>query len=424
MNWYSTRVVSIKGGALLRRFRRIRAFSESLIEGLSDADVCAQSMMDTSPAKWHIAHTTWFFENFVLRPIYPGYWEFDARFSLLFGDETVRDQITRSAKGLLTRPTLAAVLEYRAYVQAAIVRVAAAASPEAEKLIELGCHYEERHQELLVADLLHLFSRNPLEPAVWSLRPARPTMTVPALRWIEGRQGAVEIGAKGAAFAFEVEGPRHIQWLEYHRFASRLTTNGEWLGFMDAGGYGDARLWQPDGWAWVQANKIEAPLYWLRDEAGDWSRQFGLAGVAELDKESPVRNVSYYEADAFARWSGGRLPSEAEWESAAEQLDPSEGNFIERVGAVEPMPAPDRGGLSQMFGDLWEWTNSPAMAYPRFRAVSGSLGNFNERFGSGRYVLKGGSCATPRGHLRASYRHSLYPHQRWQFTGVRLARDD
>jgi ergothioneine biosynthesis protein EgtB len=417
----SARVVQIKATALLRRFERIRSLTMSLITTLSDADASAQSMPDAAPAKWHLAHTTWIFETTVLKKFDRGYREFDAQFSVLFGDQPAR--IPRSLRGVLTRPSLTAIMRYRAHVDAAMGSVILEASPEQQKLIDFACSHEERHQERLVADILHLFAQNPLGPAVWDAPAQRPTKAAPGMRWVAGRVGAVLIGAKDDSLSSESERPRHTQWLERHRLANRLVTNGEWILFVDAGGYKDSRLWLADGWAWVCAKNIEAPLYWRRDENGDWTGQYSLGGLAELDIGAPVRNVSYYEADAFARWSGGRLPTEAEWETAAQGLDPNEGKFMDKAEAVEPKPAEDNAELTQMFGDLWEWTSSPFGAYPGFVA-SQRTANRDEKFMSGRYVLKGGSCVTPRGHVRASYRNFLYPHQRWQFAGVRLARDD
>lgn len=415
-------VVPFNGSALQRRFRRVRALSEALSASLSDADASAQSMPDASPAKWHLAQPTWFFENFVLRKLISGYREFNPAISFLLNDESGA-HLPRASRGLLTRPALKTILDYRAHVDAAMDRATGGISPDGESLIELGCSHEERHQELLTTDILHLFAQNPLTSAIWSPPNAQENTAAPAYRWIDGRQGPVAIGASGTGFAFESESPRHTQWLEAHRLANRLVSNGEWLLFVDSGGYQDARLWLPDGWAWVRANGIEAPLYWRRDESGEWGRQFGLGGSSAFDIGAPVRNVSYFEADAFARWAGARLPTEAEWESAAEQFDSSAGTFLDRAEAVEPQPAPAHAGLTQMFGDTWEWTRSAFLAYPRFQPGS-AVGEYDGKFPTGRFVLRGGSCATPRGHVRASYRHSLLPHQRWQFTGVRLARDD
>ena len=245
-----------------------------------------------------------------------------------------------------------------------------------------------------------------------------------ALRWVEGRHGLIDTGHDGQDFAFDCEGPRHRVWLAPHALADRLVTNGEWRAFIDERGYDTASLWLSDGWAWVRQNRIEAPLYWRRDQGGDWSGQFGLGGLASIDPASPVQHVSYYEADAFARWAGVRLPTEAEWESAAEDLNPEQGTFLDNPGAVRrPVPAPPNDGIRQLFGDLWEWTASAYLPYPGFRPAAGAVGEYNGKFMSGQFVLRGGSCATPRGHVRASYRNFFYPHQRWQFTGVRLAKD-
>jgi ergothioneine biosynthesis protein EgtB len=409
--------------ALRDQFHRVRAFSLALSRNLSDADASAQSMPDASPVKWHLAHTTWFFETFVLRDRLPHYSLFDSRFPFLFNSyyEAEGARIARASRGLLTRPSLDQIRSYRAYVDEAMEEAFDDLSPEAAALVELGCHHEQQHQELIFTDILHLFAQNPLLPAVWGSRPENAAAP-PPMRWMEGRQGPVEIGHDGAGFAFDCEGPRHMEWVHPHRLASRLVTNGEWRAFVDDGGYGNASLWLSDGWAWVRQNAIEAPLYWRRADDGDWVRQFGLGGLEAIDPAEPVRHVSYYEADAFARWAGARLPTEAEWESAAEALDPSEGTLADAAEAVRPRPA-SRPGLSQMFGDLWEWTASAYLAYPGFRAAPGAVGEYNGKFMSGQFVLRGGSCATPRGHLRASYRNFFYPHQRWQFMGLRLAKD-
>ncbi|MEP9348407.1 ergothioneine biosynthesis protein EgtB [Xanthobacter sp. KR7-225] len=411
--------------AAARRFARVRKLSLDLAAPLSDADATAQSMPDASPSKWHLAHTTWFFETFVLRDHVPNHRSFDGRFAFLFNSyyEAEGARIARPRRGLLTRPSLDEVRAYRAAVDAEIERVLPDLPPATLALVELGCHHEEQHQELLLTDLLHLFAQNPLTPAAYAPA-ARPPGAVPEpLRWVEGRAGTAEIGHSGDGFAFDCEGPRHVTWLQPHALADRLITNGEWRDFMADGGYGTASLWLADGWAWLRENGIEAPAYWRRDAAGAWSQHFGLDGLREIDLSAPVRHVSYYEADAFARWAGARLPTEAEWESAAARLDPASGNFLDAPVAACPLPARGGDGLRQMFGDVWEWTGSAYLAYPGFRPAAGAIGEYNGKFMSGQFVLRGGSCATPRGHVRASYRNFFYPHQRWQFTGVRLAKD-
>ncbi len=410
---------------LLERFIRVRALTSALAANLSDADATAQSMPDASPAKWHLAHVTWFFETFVLRDHVSSYRPFDARWPFLFNSyyEAEGERIARPSRGLLTRPSLDEVRAYRAHVDAAIEAVWDELPEAAHTLIELGCHHEEQHQELLLTDMLHLLAQNPLAPALWPGEPRRPSATPDGIHWIEGRSGPVEIGHDGEGFAFDCEGPRHVTWLQPHLLADRVVTNGEWRAFIEDGGYRTVSLWLSDGWAWVREHGIEAPLYWRRDEAGLWSARFGLDGLAAMDAAAPVRHVSYYEADAYARWAGARLPTEAEWESAAAGFDPAHGHFLDVPCAVRPLPAPDGSGLRQMFGDVWEWTASAYLAHPGFRAAEGAVGEYNGKFMSGQFVLKGGSCATPRGHARASYRNFFYPHQRWQFTGVRLAKD-
>jgi len=407
------------------RFRSVRALTLALAAGLSDADATGQSMPDASPGKWHLAHTTWFFETFVLREHAPGYRLFDERWPFLFNSyyEAEGARYPRPKRGLLTRPSLDEVRAWRAYVEAALEAVWPELDGPARALVELGCHHEEQHQELLLTDLLHLFAQNPLAPAAWPRRPRERGATPGPLRWIEGRERLTEIGHDGEGFAFDCEGPRHRVWLAPHALADRLVTNGEWRAFIADGGYATPALWLSDGWAWVQAEQAEAPLYWRRDKSGEWAMRFGLDGLAPLDPTAPVVHISYYEADAYARWAGARLPTEAEWESAAQALDPARGTFLDEPGPVEPLPAPAAPGLRQMFGDVWEWTASAFLPHPGFRPAEGAVGEYNGKFMSGQFVLKGGSCATPRGHARASYRNFFYPHQRWQFTGLRLAQD-
>jgi ergothioneine biosynthesis protein EgtB len=420
-----TRETPDRAAAILERFRKVRALSLALAADLSDADATAQSMPDASPAKWHLAHTTWFFETFVLRDHVPGYDIFDARWPFLFNSyyEAEGARMARPSRGLLTRPSLDEARAYRAHVEAALEDAWDDLPDAVRMLVELGCHHEEQHQELLVTDILHLFAQNPLAPAVWPAEPRRPSMAPDPIRWIEGRSGRAEIGHDGEGFAFDCEGPRHSVWLAPHALADRVVTNGEWRAFVEDGGYSNAAHWLSDGWAWVRENGIEAPAYWRRDPDGGWSERFGLDGQGPMDLAAPVRHVSYYEADAYAHWAGARLPTEAEWESAAQGLDPTQGHFLDTARAVRPLPASSGNGLRQMFGDVWEWTQSAYLPYPGFRAAEGAVGEYNGKFMSGQFVLRGGSCATPRDHVRASYRNFFYPHQRWQFTGVRLAKD-
>jgi ergothioneine biosynthesis protein EgtB len=406
--------------SLSERFSAVRALTEALAAPLSDADATVQSMPDASPAKWHLAHTTWFFETFVLRDHVPGYRLHDERFPFLFNSyyEAEGRRHARHRRGMITRPTLAEVLEYRAVVTDALVQALPSVSNEVAELVTLGCHHEEQHQELLLTDMLHLFSENPLEPAIWPGARKVPVGVPPPIGWKERGDDLVEIGHDGRGFAFDCEGPRHRTLLTPHALADRTITNGEWAAFIADGGYREPRHWLSDGWAWVKADAIEAPLYWEQRD-GVWTR-FGLDGRRPIDPAAPVTHVSFFEADAYASWAGARLPTEAEWETAAGPEDALAGNFLDAAGPVEPRPAQHGPAF---FGDVWEWTGSAYRPYPRFAAADGAVGEYNGKFMSGQFVLRGGSCATPRGHVRASYRNFFYPHQRWQFTGVRLAKD-
>ena len=404
-------------------FSAVRRLTLALAEPLSDADATVQSMPDASPAKWHLAHTSWFFETFVLRDHVAGYRAFDDRWAYLFNSyyEAEGARHARTARGMITRPSLDEIRAYRAHVDAALIEALPTLGDEARALVMLGCNHEQQHQELLLTDIQHLFARNPLEPAMFAAASAMPAPAPPPLAWIEGREGVVEIGHGGGGFAFDCEGPRHQALLTPHALASRPVTNGEWLEFMRGGGYCEARHWLSDGWAWVKAEAIDAPLHWRRD--GDAWMRFGLDGLRPVNPAAPVTHVSLYEADAYASWAGARLPTEAEWESGAQDLDPAQGNFLDRPVAARPRACEQADGLAQMFGDVWEWTGSAFRPHPGFRPAPGAVGEYNGKFMSGQFVLKGGSCATPRGHVRASYRNFFYPHQRWQFTGLRLAKD-
>ena len=404
-------------------YRQVRAATLRLVDGLSDADLTPQSAEFASPGKWHLAHTTWFFEQFLLGAFGTRYRRFDERFGFLFNSyyNAVGARHERPRRGLLTRPTLAEVLAYRAHVDAAMADLLGSRVPaEAEALVELGLHHEQQHQELLLTDLLHLFAQNPLRPAVRAQAAEPAPAATPALQWVAFDGGNVETGHAGSAFAFDNEQPRHVVALRPFRLASRPVTNREWIAFIEAGAYADPQWWLSDGWDTAQAQRWQAPLYW--ETTDDGARlQMTLAGLQPLALDAPVSHVSFFEADAYARWAGKRLPTEFEWERAARDL-PVQGNFVEQ-GASGPRAAAASTGLQQMFGDVWEWTASPYVAYPGFRTAPGAVGEYNGKFMNGQYVLRGGSCASPRSHLRASYRNFFQPGQRWQFSGLRLAED-
>lgn len=398
-------------------FKRTRARTERLTQGLEVEDMVAQSMEDASPTKWHLAHTTWFFEEFVLRPHAAGYRSPDDRFAYLFNSYYVQagPRYARARRGLVSRPTVRDVMAYREGVDAAVVELLGREDGPAD-LIELGCHHEMQHQELLLTDLLHLLSHNPLDPAYKAPSPA-PLADPAPLDWIAFDGGLLEFGHGGGGFAFDCETPRHASYVAPYRLASRAVTNGEWLAFVEDGGYRTASLWLSDGWGAVEREGWSAPLYWRREDGG-WSA-FGLRGAQPVDPDAPVAHVSYYEADAFARWAGKRLPSEAEWEHAA--ASDIAGNFME-TERFRPRPA-EGPGLAQMWGDVWEWTQSPYVSYPGFRPPAGAIGEYNGKFMANQFVLRGGSAVTPAAQLRRTYRNFFYPHQRWQMTGLRLAED-
>ena len=398
---------------LASRLFATRKLTLDLAAPLSDADATVQPFPDASPAKWHLAHSTWFFETFVLRDHALGYRPFDERWAYLFNSyyEGEGPRHARPKRGMLSRPSLDEVRAYRAHVDEALERAIQALPVAALQLVELGINHEQQHQELLLTDILATFSENPLEPAYGYL-PSPACFAVEPLTFHRGREGIVEIGACEGAFAFDCERPRHRVFLSGHEIAGRKVTNKEWREFIADGGYSTATVWLSDGWDWAQGERITAPLYWRGD-----GTEFTLGGRREIDWAAPVAHVSYYEADAFARWAGARLPTEAEWEDFAASSDPHLGNQLDEAGAVVPRPG---GGL---FGDVWEWTQSAFSSYPGFSPAEGAVGEYNGKFMSGQLVLKGASCATPRGHSRASYRNFFPPHARWQFTGVRLARD-
>jgi ergothioneine biosynthesis protein EgtB len=410
---------------LRARFAAVRALSRDLAAPLSDADATIQPHPDASPAKWHLAHTTWFFETFVLRDHLPGYRSFDQRWAFLFNSyyEGEGDRHARHRRGMLSRPSLEELLRYRDAVDAALDDALLGLPPAAVDLIELGLQHEQQHQELMLMDMLAAVAENPLRPAIWKQWHVSDVSASPPLTWVEQPGGLVEIGHRAAGFAFDAETPCHRHFVQPYSLADRTVTNGEWLRFIADGGYGDPLLWLADGWAWVREHQVRAPLYWFEQDGG-WHR-FGLDGVRPVDPAEPVCHVSFYEADAYARWAGARLPTEAEWEAAAASADPHGGHQLDAAGAVQPRYAGHREPheLRDLFGNVWEWTASAFLPYPGFKPAAGAVGEYNGKFMSGQMVLRGGSCATPRGHLRASYRNFFYPHQRWMFSGLRLARD-
>jgi ergothioneine biosynthesis protein EgtB len=421
----ATKARTLPAAHLASRLFATRKLTLDLARPLSDADATIQPFPDASPAKWHLAHTSWFFETFVLRDHVAEYEPFEERWAYLFNSyyEAEGPRHARPRRGMLSRPSLDEVRAYRAHVDEALDRALPSLPPAALDLIELGINHEQQHQELFLTDILATFAENPLEPAYGHCEEPKATRQSSAedsglLRsarndgWIKGREGIVEIGAGPGGFAFDAERPRHRTFLTAHELAGRRITNGEWREFIRDDGYRTPTLWLSEGWDWVRREAVAAPLYWRDQES-----EFTLAGRRAIDWAAPVAHVSYYEADAFARWAGARLPTEAEWDDFAASADPVTGNQLDEAGAVMPAPG---GGL---FGDLWEWTQSAFAAYPGFAPAEGAVGEYNGKFMSGQFVLKGASCATPRGHSRASYRNFFPPAARWQFTGVRLARD-
>jgi ergothioneine biosynthesis protein EgtB len=415
------RIAGPSSTALFERYRQVRAQTEALAAPLTAEDQLVQSMPDVSPTKWHRAHTTWFFEQFVLNRHKPGYRCFDASYDYLFNSyyEAVGERHPRPQRGLLSRPTAAAVTAYRDHVDEHMAELLAALDPDGPvaALILLGTHHEQQHQELLLTDIKHVFSVNPLRPAYHGVvAVAAGARGCPPLRFVAGESGVVELGHAGEGFHFDNEGPRHRVFLEPHAIADRPVNNGEFLEFVRDGGYRRPSLWLSDGWATVQARGWERPLYWHEDLA----TEFTLAGDCPLDPQAPVSHLSYYEADAFARWAGARLPTEAEWERFAADR-PLQGNLCDS-GVLHPRSL-GGSGVRQLFGDVWEWTASAYAAYPGYRPAPGAVGEYNGKFMCNQLVLRGGSCVTPAGHLRPTYRNFFYPDARWQFSGCRLARD-
>ena len=408
---------------LRQRYRRVRARSEAICAPLLPEDCVIQSMPDVSPPKWHLAHVTWFFETFLLLPFLPGYRTPDPGYDHLFNSyyRTHGAPFPRAQRGLLARPSLAQVSDYRRHVDQAIDVLLADPPPtqagEIQRRLELGLQHEQQHQELLLMDIRHIFAQNPLCPA-YRGDLATPAPGDAALSWLEFPAGLHHLGHAGDGFAFDCERPRHRRFVESFLLASRPVNNAEYRAFIDDGGYGRCELWLADGWDLIQREGWQAPLYW-RQHDGEW-QEMTLGGLRPLDSSAPVCHLSFFEADAYARWAGARLPDEAEWEIAAAD-QPLRGNFLEQ-DLLQPAAA-SGAGLRQLFGDVWEWTASAYRPYPGFTPLEGSLGEYNGKFMSGQMVLRGGCCATPEEHIRASYRNFFYPHMRWQFAGLRLARE-
>jgi ergothioneine biosynthesis protein EgtB len=407
------------------RYRSVRQMSVRLAEPLSPEDCQIQSMPDASPVKWHLAHTSWFFETFVLAPNSPGYRPFHPSFSYLYNSyyNAIGDRVARPIRGLMTRPTLAEVHAYRAAVdramEAYLQSMGESLPASVAEVIELGLNHEQQHQELILTDIKHALSLNPLRPAYREGVATCPEVPAAPFEWVDFPGGLQCVGHDGAGFAFDNEGPRHRVYLEGFRLGSRLVTSGEYRAFMEDGGYSRPELWLSDGWAAVRERRWEAPLYW--EKLHETWAVMTLGGLRPLTDGEPVAHVSYYEADAYARWAGARLPLEAEWEVAAVD-QPLSGNLLED-GQFHPRPAVAGPGLTQCFGDLWEWTRSPYIPYPGSRPAAGALGEYNAKFMCNQLVLRGGSCATPASHIRASYRNFFPPDARWQFSGIRLAND-
>lgn len=407
---------------LMAPYHAVRSATEALVAPLSPEDCALQSMPDCSPTKWHLAHTSWFFETFVLEPTITGYTPFNSAFRVLFNSyyQTVGEQYARPRRALLTRPSLEEIRRYRHYVDDQMTALLQKSlSRELTAIVELGIHHEQQHQELILTDLKHLFSFNPLHP-VYQPRAIIFGATAKPVEWTKYEGGLAQVGHDGTGFAFDNEGPRHQVFLRPYRLASRMVTNAELLAFIDARGYERPEYWLSDGWNKIRAEGWRHPLYWQRRDDNWWT--FTLNGFVPLDPNEPVCHLSYYEADAYARFTGARLPTEMEWEHAAERVE-LRGNFVEN-GRFHPSPLADEStGPQQLYGNVWEWTASSYSPYPGFSPPAGALGEYNGKFMSNQMVLRGGSCATPVSHIRATYRNFFPPDARWQFSGIRLAQD-
>lgn len=409
---------------LLQRYNEVRQFTHKLCEPLVTEDYVIQSMPDVSPTKWHLAHTSWFFEEFVLKQAGNGYKSIDDKYNYLFNSYYVQvgERWSRPHRGLLSRPTVTDIMEYRHYVDEHMLKFFDTADEEKVNeiavVIEIGLNHEQQHQELLLTDIKHVLSINPLHPVYRKAEPKQGD--IENIKWIEFEGGVNKIGHEGDSFFYDNEQPRHKTHLIDFAIANRLVTNKEYIDFIEDGGYGNVPLWLSDGIATVESEGWKAPLYWEKKD-GEW-HHFTLNGFRKVNPDEPVSHVSFYEADAYANWADARLATEHEWETASRQVK-IEGNFVDNEN-YNPVPLQSNGtGIRQMMGDVWEWTRSDYAPYPGYKAPEGAIGEYNGKFMSGQYVLRGGSCATSKSHIRKTYRNFFYPHQRWQFTGIRLAKD-
>ena len=417
------RVLSRKN--LLNQYKAVRNFSMEICKPLITEDFVVQSMPDVSPTKWHLSHTSWFFETFVLNEVSGNYKSLHPQYAYLFNSYYIQagERFERPKRGLLSRPSVKEVFQYRDYVDQNMISFFEGSNEETFKklaqVIEIGLHHEQQHQELMLTDIKHVFSINPLRP-VYIEKEDKNIQRIPSIKWISFGEGIYKIGHSGKGFSYDNETPRHNEYVESFSLASRLITNGEYIKFIEDGGYSKAELWLSDGAAAVDKEKWMAPLYWEKID-GDWWN-FKLTGFKKVSLNEPVCHISFYEADAFARWAGARLPTEAEWETAASSLNIN-GNFVENRD-FHPVPVlEESNGLEQMYGDVWEWTRSSYSPYPGYKTLPGALGEYNGKFMSNQMVLRGGSCATSKTHIRKTYRNFFPPNARWQFTGIRLAKD-
>lgn len=414
---------------IIDSYKAVREFSHTLAEPLEIEDYVVQSMPDVSPTKWHLAHTSWFFETFVLSKVLPDYKSPNQQYAYLFNSYYVQagERHFRPKRGLISRPTVEQTYNYRNHVDESMLNFMENANDkeweDIESVVEIGIHHEQQHQELIVTDIKHVLSENPLHPIYRKANTnGKNPLATNELKWTSFNEGVYEIGNTGQGFGYDNEYPEHKAYLNEYKLGSRLITNSEYMEFIDDGGYKTPEIWLSEGWATVETNNWKAPLYW-KEQNGSWM-QFTLSGLREIEPSEPVTHVSYFEADAFARWAGGRLPTESEWEVAASDIE-IDGNFVDNLN-FHPVGLDQNsngGNLKQMFGDVWEWTQSSYSAYPGYKTLPGALGEYNGKFMCNQMVLRGGSCATSKSHIRKTYRNFFPTNSRWQFMGIRLAKD-